>query len=76
MKYFYIAAHKEENGKFYAFLIKIAENENVLSKLAEKGIKAANICNKKADAEMLVNFWNDTYKKNGNYLVKEGASNA
>lgn len=71
MKNFYIAAHQEENGKFYAFIIKIAESENVLSKISEKGIKAANICNTKADAEMLVNFWNDSYKKNGIYLKKE-----
>lgn len=68
MKYFYFAVTVEENGKYYAYLVKISSLDNVLSKLKIKGILWANICPTKKQAAATVKAWNATYKANGTYL--------
>ena len=47
-KYHYLAAQTSENGKNYAFIIKLSESDNILSKLAQyKNIVFANMCSTK-----------------------------
>ena len=68
MKYFHFAVTVEENGKFYAYLVKISPSDNVLSKLKIKGILHANIYPTKKQAATTVEQWNAVYKANGTYL--------
>ena len=68
MKYFYIAVTIEENGKYYAYIVKISPSDNVLSKLKIKGVIYANICPTKKQAIETVELWNACYKANGTYL--------
>lgn len=65
---FYIAVQIEENGKFYAYMIRCTGSDNLLSKLSIKNIIAANICPTKKAARALVTFWNDLFKQNNTYL--------
>lgn len=70
MKNHYIAIQIRENGKYYAYAIKVSESDNLLSKLDIKDIISANICDTKKRAEELVTFWNDCYKRNGTWLFQ------
>ncbi len=71
MKYFYIAVQIAENGKFYAYVIRISEHDNLYSKLNMPGIVAANICPTRKRAREIAQFWNDCSRRNGNYLFEE-----
>ena len=71
MKYFYIAVQIEENNKFYAYVIKVSENDNLLSKLKIENIKTANIYHTKKQADAVVEEWNKAYKVNGTYMLTE-----
>lgn len=71
MKYYYIAATIEENGKYYNYVIKVNTQENLLSKLKIKGIVTATITPTKQKAESLVNLWNIIAKSNNQYLFNE-----
>ena len=71
MKYFYIVVQVEENGKYYAYAIKVSESDNLLSKLKIKNIVTANIFRTKKRAEEIVEAWNQMYKENGNYMFDE-----
>jgi hypothetical protein len=68
MKSFYVAVQIEETGKYYAYAVKVSENDDLLSNLEIKGIKTANLCETKKRAETIVKAWNAAYKANGNYL--------
>jgi len=67
MKNIYIAVQIEEDGKFYAYVIKTTDNTNLLSVLNIKNIKMANIWNKEK-AYNIVKMWNDKFIENGTYL--------
>ena len=71
MKHFYIAVTVEENGKYYAYAVIVSQNDNVLSKLAIKGILHANICETKKKCIEIVNLWNNSYKANGTYIFDD-----
>lgn len=71
MKYFYIAVTVAENGKYYAYEVKVSESDNLLSKLNIKGILHANIYPSKKKAAEVVETWNASYKANGTYLFDE-----
>lgn len=71
MKYFYIAVTVAENGKYYAYAVKVSESDNLLSKLNIKGILHANIYPSKKKAAEVVETWNASYKANGTYLFDE-----
>ena len=64
----YIAVTVSENGKYYAYALKVHQSENICWKLDIKGIEHANICNTKKECSELVNFWNECYKNNGTYM--------
>lgn len=68
MKYFYIAVTIEENKKYYSYIIKASDQENLLYKLKIKNIINATIATTKQRAENLVNVWNAIYKANNQYL--------
>lgn len=64
----YIVVTVEENGKYYAYMIKHHNSNNLLSVLNIKGILHANICDTKKEAERIVEQWNESYKQNGTYM--------
>lgn len=68
MRYFYIAVQICENGKYYAYAVKVSENVNLLSALKIKNIITANICHTKKHAAELVKAWNDGHRANDRYL--------
>lgn len=69
-KHYYLAAivHDNNNGKNWAGVITVRGNENLLNYLSFRGITAANICESKAEAERLAEYWNESFRNNGTYL--------
>lgn len=67
----YIAIQVTENGKSYAYAVKVSESDNLLPKLEIKGITAANLCSTKKEAEEVVATWNECFKNNGSYMFGE-----
>lgn len=67
----YIVVSIQEDGKNYAYVIKHHNSNNLTSALKIKGIKAANICDTKKEAEKTATYWNECYKKNGTYMFDE-----
>lgn len=67
MKNHYIAISVKQDGKNCASILKVSGNENLLFSLQIPGITAANICGTKKEAESIVQFWNECYKKNKTY---------
>ena len=68
MKYFHIAVTIKEDEKLYSYGIKVAENDNLLSKLKIENIIWANIYHTKKREEEVIKMWNDGYIKNGTNL--------
>ena len=71
MKRMFISVTIEENKKYYAYVIPVSSNDNLLSKLSNENILHANIYNTKKRAEEVVKMWNESYVKNGTYLFDE-----
>jgi hypothetical protein len=71
MKIFYIAVQICENEKYYAYIVKATESDNLLSKLSIQNVITANICPTKKRAAEIVEFWRECYKRNGNYMFSE-----
>lgn len=84
MKYFYIAVTVDytgdphyygdgeglAKGKYYSFVERVSHNDNILSRLGHiGGIKYANLCSSKKEAEELTAFWNDCFEKNGTLAI-------
>nr|DAV16890.1 MAG TPA: Interleukin-13 [Caudoviricetes sp.] len=54
---------------YYAYVIRIGENENLKNSLdCIGGLKSANLCPTKKAAAELVRFWNRCYIENGTAL--------
>lgn len=64
----YIAVTVSENGKYYSYMIKHNNINNLLNISKIKGILSANICDTKKEAERIVEQWNESYKQNGTYM--------
>ena len=64
----YIVVTVSENGKYYAYMIKHNNSNNLLNIANIKGILHANICDTKKEAERIVEQWNESYKQNGTYM--------
>ena len=64
----YIAVTVSENGKYYSYMIKHHNSNNLLNITSIKGILHANICDTKKEAKRIVEQWNESYKKNGTYM--------
>ena len=53
----------------YASVLRVSAQDNLLSVLnMYEGIKHANICTTKREADTIAAAWNDSYKRNGTYL--------
>lgn len=73
MKYYWIAAQIKENGKSYAYALRVSTSDNLVSKLSRESIVAANICESKKQAAEIVTTWNEGYKANGSYMFADPA---
>lgn len=67
----YIAVQVTESRKNYAYVLKVSESDNLLSKLSIKGITAAKLCSTKKEAEKVVSAWNESFKNNGSFMFGE-----
>lgn len=67
----YFAVTVEEDGKYYSYVLPVSTSDNVLSKLAIKGIQTASVCETRKQAGEIVTFWNDCARMNGNYMFSE-----
>lgn len=68
MKYYYILVTIMENDKYYSYVLKVPESQNLLSALKIKNILTANIYPTKRQAQADAAFNNNIYRKNGAYL--------
>jgi hypothetical protein len=68
MKNSYLLVTVSENDKYYSYVVKAPENENLLSILKIKNIISANIYPSKRQAENDAIFNNNIYKKNNSFL--------
>lgn len=84
MKYFYIVFYAEQNrnesifsekkndeyeAAYYAETMRVSTEDNLKSRLQNiGGLKAANLCASKKEADEICAMWNDGFKKNGTYL--------
>ena len=69
MKNFYLAVQEEHTGKYFAFVIRYYNCNNLLATLEQyPNLKTVNICESKKQAEELATRWNEGYKANGTYL--------
>lgn len=71
VNYSYIAVTIEENNKFYSYVLKINDNDNLVSKLNIKNINYATLCKTKKQAYNLVENWNNNFKVNQTYMFDE-----
>lgn len=66
MKNFPVVIEVEEQGKRYAYMIKVSDNENILKVLSNiNGIISATMCKTQKDAKYKVSHYNAVYKANG-----------
>jgi hypothetical protein len=66
-KNIYIAVQMEDDGKFYAYVVKTTDNVNLLSVTTINNVISANILNKEK-AYKVVEMWNEQFKQNGIYM--------
>lgn len=71
MKNFYIVVQITENNKHYAYVVKVSESDNLLSKLKITNIQSANIFPTKKRAYEVAEYWNACFKANGTYYFDE-----
>lgn len=68
MKNLYFAAVKTENGKNYAYVIKVPVDTNILTVIKQHNPKILHTCETQKQARELVTLWNKSYKNNGTYM--------
>ena len=69
MKYLYLAATIEENGKYYSHIARISEADNLFHRLNNiHGIIQAKFCTTRKQAAATVERWNAAHRANGKYL--------
>ena len=61
----------QENGKNYAYAMKISDQDNLIAKFNIKGITTAIVCGTRKRAKELVSTWNASYRENGTYLYDD-----
>ena len=71
MKNFYFVVTIQENEKYYSYVLKLHQSDNIISRLKIPGIISANIFKTKKEAAATAERWNATYKANNNYLFDE-----
>lgn len=68
MKNLWLACQIGENGKFYAYAMRVSAADNLVSKLSRKSLVTANICTSKKEAASIVTAWNEEHKANKRYM--------
>jgi len=72
MRYTYLVADFKDkySGFWYAGIIKVSTNDNILSVLGKQGgeVVCANICETRKQAVAIAESWNEAHKRNGNSL--------
>jgi aspartate/tyrosine/aromatic aminotransferase len=71
MKNFYYAVIEHKDGKYFAYVNKQYESNNLVNmfeKLQKAGAVVIHPCHTKTKAEELTEEWNRQYKANGIYL--------
>ena len=71
MKYKYFVVSIKENNKLYAYVIKTSKNDNILYKINVKNVQFVLLADTKKEAYQIAASWNDSYKKNNNYLFSD-----
>ena len=71
MKYKYFVVSIKENNKLYAYVIKTSKNDNILYKINVKNVQFVLLADTKKEAYQIASSWNDSYKKNNNYLFDD-----
>ena len=61
----------EQNGKNYAYAMRVSDQDNLIAKFKIKGITTAIVCGTRKKAKELVTAWNTSYRENGTYLYDE-----
>ena len=61
----------QENGKNYAYAMKISDQDNLIAKFNIKGITTAIVCGTRKRAKELVSTWNASYRENRTYLYDD-----
>ena len=67
----YIVVTICENGKYYSYIVKHYNTNNLLSTLKIKNIIGATIFDTMKKAKETVNLWNTIYKINNQYLFDD-----
>lgn len=71
-KYYYLAITIEPiKGKYYAYVEKVSDSTNLMNCLSRNHILHANIMPTKKKAHETVDFWNESYRKNGTFLLDD-----
>jgi hypothetical protein len=73
MKNYYIAVTIKENEKYYSYVLRVPESDDLISKLRIKNIYNALICRTKKHAREIVEIWNNSYKHTNCYLFDDPA---
>ena len=68
MKNKWLVVQVKENEKFYAYIMKITENDNLFKKLKVEGIMSANIYDTKKKAEEVSRNLIELFKDNGTFI--------
>ena len=72
MKYFYYVFQIEENGKYYAWAVRISGADNLLPHIErEKNLVCVHQCKTFSDAKNIAAYWNNCHKLNGTFLYDE-----
>lgn len=66
MKHFYIVYTAQLDGKSYAGVDTLTNNENIMNLSGRMyGMTSATLCSSKKEAQQLADLWNAAYKHNG-----------
>lgn len=66
-KYYYLAIQVYYRGKHYAFVKRVSETDNLITKLKNQTYASATICRSGKHAKELVELWNEGFKERGEY---------
>lgn len=60
-----------ENGRNYAYAMKVSDQDNLIKKFDIAGITTAVVCGTRKRAKELVTEWNMSYRANGTLLYDD-----
>ena len=69
MKHNFLAVQYEIGGKELAYVMRVAENENLAAVLSRNRITLAQICGTEKEAGRLANYWNECSRRNGHCAI-------